>query len=221
MFGMADSRSRRPNPMPARWRPAAAVPVSSVTMSGSPSKHRPLATRFGHDTRVSEHRLLALRMLGYRNAALADADHALRDAREIGQAPTLMAALFFAWFPNIICGNYTAADALADELFLLAEEKRSLMRKGGARLVEEARIGPDWQSLRRNPIADIRSRRMAVNGINTVGVSPAGMACRRSDIVYYSSWNGSISAVQVVGADRSAVAGTDRNRMKGSKLIAK
>ena len=35
----------------------------------------------------------ALWLLGYPEAALADADHALKDAREIGQAATLMDAL--------------------------------------------------------------------------------------------------------------------------------
>ena len=39
------------------------------------------------------YRSWALWMLGYPEAALADADHALRDAREIGQAATLMYAL--------------------------------------------------------------------------------------------------------------------------------
>jgi hypothetical protein len=33
-------------------------------------------------------------MLGYPEAGLSDADHALKDAREIGQAATLMYALF-------------------------------------------------------------------------------------------------------------------------------
>ena len=37
--------------------------------------------------------ILALWMLGYPEAALADADQALNDAREIGQAATLMYAL--------------------------------------------------------------------------------------------------------------------------------
>ena len=38
-------------------------------------------------------RSMALWMLGYPEAALADAEHALKDAREIGQAATLMFAL--------------------------------------------------------------------------------------------------------------------------------
>ena len=62
-----------------------------------PAEHRPLATRFGGDTGVAVlcFRSLALWMLGYPEAALADADHALKDAREIGQAATLMYALAF------------------------------------------------------------------------------------------------------------------------------
>ena len=60
-----------------------------------PAKHRPLATRFGQDVRVSIlwHRSVALWCLGYPEAALADADQALKDAREIGQAASLMYAL--------------------------------------------------------------------------------------------------------------------------------
>ena len=37
-------------------------------------------------------------LLGYPEAALADADQALKDAREIGQAATLMYALYHASF---------------------------------------------------------------------------------------------------------------------------
>ena len=60
-----------------------------------PAEHRPLATRFGQDAGVAilSYRSLALWLLGYPEAALADADHALKDAREIGQAATLMYAL--------------------------------------------------------------------------------------------------------------------------------
>ena len=62
-----------------------------------PAEHRPLATRFGQDVGVSvlSFRSWPLWLLGYPEAALADADHALKDAREIGQAATLMFALFF------------------------------------------------------------------------------------------------------------------------------
>ena len=60
-----------------------------------PAEHRPLATRFGQDAGVAilSYRSMALWLLGYPEAALADADDALKDAREIGQAATLMYAL--------------------------------------------------------------------------------------------------------------------------------
>jgi predicted ATPase len=59
----------------------------------------------------------------------ADVDHALRDAREIGQAATLMYALFFASVTHIYCGNCTAANAQTDELIALADEKGALFWK--------------------------------------------------------------------------------------------
>jgi class 3 adenylate cyclase/predicted ATPase len=96
-----------------------------------PAAHRPLVTRFGQDTRVSvlSYRSVALWMLGYPEAALEDADHALKDAREIGHAATLMYALHFTSGIYIHCGNYAAADALADELVVLADEKAAMMWK--------------------------------------------------------------------------------------------
>jgi class 3 adenylate cyclase/predicted ATPase len=96
-----------------------------------PAEHRPLATRFGIDQRVSglTFRSMALWLLGYPEAALADADHALKNAREIGQAATLMQALHFAHWPHLWSGNYATANALRDELVALAEEKGSLFWK--------------------------------------------------------------------------------------------
>ena len=42
---------------------------------------------------ILSYRSWALWLLGYPEAALADTEHALKDAREIGQAATLMYAL--------------------------------------------------------------------------------------------------------------------------------
>jgi predicted ATPase len=91
------------------------------------AEHGPLATRFGQDLGVSIliWRSLALWLLGYPSAALADADHGVKDAREIGHAATLMYALFHASLPHIWCGNYATATAIADELVALADEKGS------------------------------------------------------------------------------------------------
>jgi class 3 adenylate cyclase/predicted ATPase len=103
-----------------------------------PAEHRPLATPFGQDVGVAilSYRSLALWLLGYPDAALADADHALNDAREIGHAVTLMYALFHASFPDIRCGKYAAANALVDELLALADEKGSLSWKAYGMLVQ-------------------------------------------------------------------------------------
>jgi predicted ATPase len=92
-----------------------------------PTEHRALATRFGHDNRVAvlSYRSWALWYLGYPEAALLDAKHALKDAREIGQAATLMYGLFHASFPHILCGNYAVANVLLDELLALADDKGS------------------------------------------------------------------------------------------------
>ena len=47
-----------------------------------PAEHRPLATRFGQDARVAAlfDRSLTLWLLGYSDAALADAERAVEDA---------------------------------------------------------------------------------------------------------------------------------------------
>ncbi len=85
----------------------------------------PLAVRFGTDTGVVvlSNRSLDLWPLGYPDAALADTEHALRDAREIGEAADLMYALTFASLTHIVCGRYAAAAAEAQELVTLADEK--------------------------------------------------------------------------------------------------
>ena len=96
-----------------------------------PAAHRPLAALFGQDNKMAAltFRSFALWLLGYPDAALADAEHALKDAREIGQAGTLMYALTLpSWIP-ILCGKYAAANAHSDEAVALAEEKGTLMWK--------------------------------------------------------------------------------------------
>jgi predicted ATPase len=95
------------------------------------AEHRLLASRFGQDVRVAalSYRSWALWMLGYPDAALVDANHALTDARQIGQAATLMYALVHACVTHIQCGDYAAADAEANELVALASEKGALFWK--------------------------------------------------------------------------------------------
>ena len=97
-----------------------------------PAEHLPLATRFGQDVRAAAltFRSWALWLLGYCDAALADTEHALKDAREIGQAATLMYALVHAPFTYLQCGSYAKAKSVADEVVALADEKGSLAWRG-------------------------------------------------------------------------------------------
>jgi predicted ATPase len=92
-----------------------------------PAEHRPLAARFGQDVAVAilSFRSTALWLLGYPEAALADTDHALKRAREIGQAATLMYALSATLITLIHCGNYATATMQFQELVALTEEKGS------------------------------------------------------------------------------------------------
>ena len=96
-----------------------------------PAQHRPLATRFGQDAGVAilGYRSQTLWLLGYPEAALRDTAQALKDAREIGQATTLMFALSYGFVTHLSSGNYAAASALADELVAFADEKGALFWK--------------------------------------------------------------------------------------------
>jgi class 3 adenylate cyclase/predicted ATPase len=93
-----------------------------------PAEHRPLATRFGQDIGAAtlSWKSLAFWLLGYPQAALADSEHALKVAREIGHSATLMYVLNFSAWTHILCGNYAAANALVDEFSGLKDQTGSL-----------------------------------------------------------------------------------------------
>ena len=103
-----------------------------------PAEHRPLATRFGHDVRMTARcwRGLALWILGYPEAAAADIEHALKDARDIGHAATSMFALSHTSLALILFGNHQAAGVLIDELVALAASKGSLYWKSYGTLLQ-------------------------------------------------------------------------------------
>ena len=96
----------------------------------NPIEHRPMATRFGVDTRVSilSNRSWALWMLGYPSMALDDAERALQEAREIGQAANMMYLVHLA-FPLICCGEYAAPNKLLKEIIALTDEKNAVYFK--------------------------------------------------------------------------------------------
>jgi predicted ATPase len=96
-----------------------------------PCEHRPLATRFGIDAKVSilSFRSLGRWLLGYPDRALADADQGLSDAREIAQAATLMYVLTIGRLAHIYCGSYSVAKTQSDEVVALADEKAAAFWK--------------------------------------------------------------------------------------------
>jgi predicted ATPase len=132
-----------------------------------PPEHRPLATRFGQDIGAAtlSWKSLAFWLLGYPQAALADGEHALKVAREIGHSATLMYVLNFSAWTHILCGNYAAANALVDEFSGLKDQTGSLFWAAwGMRLL----IGPDRQSLGRGSKDHLRRHRNAIDGNNDV-----------------------------------------------------
>ena len=93
-----------------------------------PAEHRPLATRFGQDIGAAtlSWKSLAYWLLGYPQTALADAEHALKVARELGHSATLMYVLNFSAWTHIYCGNYARANALVDEFSAFKDQTGSL-----------------------------------------------------------------------------------------------
>src|SRR6185295_5917332 len=67
---------------------------------------------------------------------IADAAHALKDARQIGQATTLMPSLCVTSLTYILCGDYPAAAANSDEALAVAEEKNAALWKAWATLTK-------------------------------------------------------------------------------------
>jgi class 3 adenylate cyclase/predicted ATPase len=97
-----------------------------------PIEHHSVTTQLGQDVGVAilSFRSLALWLLGYPEAALADLTQAVKHAREIGQAATLMYALnHTTMFVHIFCGSYAAAKGALDEVTALADEKGALFWK--------------------------------------------------------------------------------------------
>ena len=106
-----------------------------------PVERRTLATQFGGsdpEVTILVFRSWAIWFLGYPEAALTDADHALQDARKIGQAATLMQALTcVAWTRGRLCGHYAEASPLLDEAVALAHEKGAVYWKAAGTALQD------------------------------------------------------------------------------------
>ena len=104
-------------------------------------KHRPLVARIGHDLGVMTlcHRGIDLWLLGYPDAARADIDRALGEAREFQHAATLMYALNYTSIVSAL--RRDIANARVDELLALADERGALFWKASGGLIKS------WLSL--------------------------------------------------------------------------
>jgi predicted ATPase len=93
------------------------------------AEHRALAARFGQDVRVTNlaYRSLALWVMGYPETALADLNQAISEARDNGEAATLMFALGHAPLILLWSGNYATAATMIDEVIVLSDEKGALV----------------------------------------------------------------------------------------------
>lgn len=93
--------------------------------------HHTLGTQFGYDVRVSAlaYRSIGLWLLGYPEAALADTERALKEARESDQAATLMFALNLTILTHLFRRDQAAVTAQYDQLVVLAGEKGASFRQ--------------------------------------------------------------------------------------------
>ena len=90
-----------------------------------PAEHRSPAPPLGYDIRATAlcFRSWSQWLLGFPDAGLADANQALKDARELGQAATLMFILAITTVTYIFSGHYETAIKSSDELIAMADEK--------------------------------------------------------------------------------------------------
>jgi hypothetical protein len=156
----------------------------------NPEQHRPLATRFGADVRVANvsFRSWAQWMRGYPEAALADNERALEDAREIAQAATLMVALFCASLVCTLCGKHAQATALSEELIAVAEQQGALFWKSFGTSIQGWVFG-----LTAMPLDAIRMLTSGISALQSTGaratvpISLARLATAHAEVAQFEN----------------------------------
>ena len=129
----------------------------------NPAEHRALAARFGQDVGMSIlcFRSWLLWFLGYPEAALTDASHALEAARNLGQAATLMMTLACTGWTYRLARHYATASLLFDELMALADEKAAAYWKATGTVQQGEVFALTGQT--RSPNDHLRIGRTAAN----------------------------------------------------------
>jgi predicted ATPase len=128
----------------------------------------PAARLGGQDARtaVLAHRGRALWLLGYPEAARADAEQGVCHAREIEHAATLMYALTHASNTYLQCGDFVAASALAAELVALADEKGAAEWKAQGLMMQGA-----LEQLTGKPFDAVRLLTTGINAFRITGAT--------------------------------------------------
>ena len=73
----------------------------------------------------------------------------LKDAREFGQAATVLFALNYAVVTHFLCANFTTAKAMADELFARWRTERRFVLEARRRAIPRlALFGCGWEPKR-------------------------------------------------------------------------
>jgi predicted ATPase len=188
-------------------------------------EHRSLATRFGQDNRVASlsFRSFILWLQGFPDAALADTNRALGDAREIDQAATLMFALFYAGWSHIHCGDYTAASAELSEVVTLADEKGASFWKTLGRTVQ----GWLFALTGRAPDA-VQMITFGINALRSTGVTvwmPMYLACLARAYAeldqFEEAWRCIREAMATIEASKEKWCQAEVNRMAGELALSR
>jgi predicted ATPase/class 3 adenylate cyclase len=131
-----------------------------------PGEHRALATRFGHDVRMTAFcwRALALWMLGHPDATAADIEAALEDAREMEHAATSMFALSHTSLAHALRRDQAASGVLAEQLVALAEDKGSLYWKSYGMMLQGWGLAETGQASDAIPLATTATAAMRSTG---------------------------------------------------------
>jgi predicted ATPase len=182
-----------------------------------PAAHRSLAMRISQvdaGVAILSFRTMTLWLLGYPEAALADADRALKDARKIGQAPTLLFALAHVQFTHTCCGDYAAANACGEEQVALAEEKGGLAWKLGGMVVQGC-----VSALTGKPSSAIQMLTSTITGWRATVWAPGNLSCLArayADLGQFDeAWRAIGEATTLVETTKNRRDEADINRVAG------
>jgi len=168
-----------------------------------PIKHGIAAARVGgQDSRMTVlcHRARAFWLLGYPEAAISDARHAVTYAHEIEHAATLMHALAHASVIHLHCGDYYSADTLLAELDPVADEKGAALWKAYGLMTQGA-----LRLLTGNPSDAVRVLTIGVNAFRFTGATvfiPWYLSCLATA---YARLNQYDDALRTIGEAMEAV----------------